>query len=121
MNELLNKFLGMNAETRERTIAAVVIYILNFLVVFNIISFSDMQIDLLAKGITVIITAIVWWLSHYKNNDYTEEAVIGTGITRQLKAEKQEGYIGDRFYTAEDFDDSVEGELEEVQLEEEDK
>jgi hypothetical protein len=35
----------------------------------------------------------------YFNNDYTEEARIGTGITRQLKAEQKEDYIGDYFFT----------------------
>ena len=55
---------------------------------------------------TVTATAIVFWY----NNDFTEEACTGTGVTRQLKAQKQAGYIGDFFY--EDRDEE-EGETEE--------
>lgn len=49
------------------------------------------------------------FLTTYFNNDYTKEACEGTGITRQKKAEKKKGYIGDQFFTEED--DSVFGEL----------
>lgn len=110
MNNLLNKFLGMNTETRERTIAAIIMYILNFLVVFNIINVSDAQVDAIIKLGTVIVVGITWLISHYKNNDYTEEAVIGTGITRQLKLEKEDNYIGDFFFTEDYYDDAVEEE-----------
>ena len=40
-------------------------------------------------------------INTYYNNDYSEEACIGTGITRQLKAEKEAGYVGDFFFTDE--------------------
>ena len=43
---------------------------------------------------TVATAAIAFWY----NNDFTEEACIGTGVTRQLKAEKQADYVGDFFY-----------------------
>ena len=98
MNELIDKFLGMNAETRRRTVIAVVVYILDFLVVFHIIEFSSEQIQAVAQLVAMGATAVAWVLSHYKNNDFTEEGCIGTGITRQLKREKEEGYIGDSFY-----------------------
>lgn len=98
MNELIDKFLGMNAETRRRTVVAIVVYILDFLVVFHIIEFSSEQVQAVAQLVAMIVTGIAWFLSHYMNNDYTEEACIGTGVTRQLKREKEEGYIGDTFY-----------------------
>ena len=53
---------------------------------------------------TVAAAAIAFWY----NNDFTEEACIGTGVTRQLKAEKQADYVGDFFY-----EDEEEGEAEE--------
>ena len=53
---------------------------------------------------TVAAAAIAFWY----NNDFTEEACIGTGVTRQLKAEKQMDYVGDFFY-----EDEEEGEAEE--------
>jgi len=52
----------------------------------------------------VLAAAITFWY----NNDFTEEACIGTGITRQLKAEKQDGYVGDFFYTDEEEEEKVE-------------
>lgn len=115
MNDLINKFLGMNAETRERTVAAVVIYILNLLVTFNIIEFSNEQIDSIAQVAVLCATAVAWVLSHYKNNDFTEEALIGTGITRQLKLEKEDSYVGERFYNDEPYEEDVEEEEEDEQ------
>ena len=55
--------------------------------------------------LTIINDLVVSALTTYYNNNYTEEACIGTGITRQLKAEKQEGYIGDIFFT--DIDNEI--------------
>ena len=63
-------------------------------------------VAVVCAGIVVILGLIVDALTTYYNNDYTEEACVGTGITRQLKAEKEEGYIGDIFFT--DIDEVVE-------------
>lgn len=54
---------------------------------------------------TVISDFAVSALTTYYNQNYTEEACIGTGITRQLKAEQKKDYIGDIFFT--DIDDEV--------------
>ena len=54
---------------------------------------------------TIISDFAVSALTTYFNQDYTEEACIGTGITRQLKAEKKADYIGDVFFT--DIDNKV--------------
>ena len=59
----------------------------------------------LCAVIIVVSGLIVDVLTTYFNNDFTEEACEGTGITRQKKAEKKMGYIGDRFYDEEDEDD----------------
>ena len=61
---------------------------------------------------TIASDFVVSALTTYYNNDYTEEACIGTGITRQLKAEKYEDYVGDYFYTEEDDEDEGEQENE---------
>ena len=50
---------------------------------------------------TIISDFAVSALTTYFNQDYTEEACIGTGVTRQLKAEKKNNYIGDFFYSEE--------------------
>lgn len=55
--------------------------------------------------LTIISDFAVSALTTYFNQDYTEEACIGTGITRQLKAEQKKDYIGDIFFT--DIDDEV--------------
>ena len=80
----------MNAETRARTVTAIVTAVLDFLAAFHIVHFSDAQTDAIYKIVLTIVTAFVWaYASHYKNNDFTEEACEGTGLTRILKAEKK--------------------------------
>lgn len=54
-------------------------------------------------GIKLIVALLAITYTGWKNHDFTVEACIGTGITRQLKAEKRDDYIGDYFYT--DVDD----------------
>lgn len=102
MKDIINKFVGMDEGTRKDTIAAFIVAVLDFLTAFNIIHFDELQIQAIYKLLLVIVTAIVWgYCSHYKNNNFTEEGCIGTGITRQLKKEKEENYIGDVFFTQE--------------------
>ena len=50
-------------------------------------------------GIKLIVALLAITYTWWKNHDFTEEACVGTGITRQLKAEKKDGYIGDYFYS----------------------
>ena len=50
-------------------------------------------------GIKLVVALLAITYTGWKNHDFTEEACIGTGITRQLKAEKGDGYIGDYFYS----------------------
>ena len=100
MRDIINKFVGMNAETRARTITAFIVALADFLAVFGVINFSDAQLDAIKNLVLMVVTGFVWaYCSHYKNNDYTEGAVRGTGITRQINNERKEGYIGERFYT----------------------
>jgi hypothetical protein len=56
---------------------------------------------------TILSDFAVSALTTYCNQDYTEEACIGTGITRQLKAEKNINYAGEYFYDNESLDDEV--------------
>ena len=49
----------------------------------------------LCAVIIVVSGLVVDALTTYFNNDFTEEACQGTGITRQLKAQKKDDYIGD--------------------------
>ena len=90
MNNIINKLIGMDAGTRARTVTALVTAILDFLAAFHIVNFNDAQTDAIYKIVLTIVTAFVWgYASHYKNNDFSEEACEGTGLTRLLKAEKK--------------------------------
>lgn len=92
MKNIINRLIGMDAGTRTRTITALVTAVLDFLTAFGIVNFSDAQTDAIYKIVLTIVTAFVWgYSSHYKNNDFTEEACEGTGLTRLLKAEKKAG------------------------------
>ena len=92
MKNIINRLIGMNAETRARTVTAFVTAVLDFLAAFHIVHFNDAQTDAIYKIVLTIVTAFVWgYASHYKNNDYTAEACEGTGLTRLLKAEKKAG------------------------------
>lgn len=62
----------------------------------------------LCAGIIVLSGLAVDALTTYYNNDYTEEGCIGTGVTRHLKKQREEGYIGDVFL------DTIEEEHEEA-------
>ena len=53
-------------------------------------------------AVKLIVALLAITYTAWKNHDFTEEACIGTGITRQMKAEKADDYIGDRFYADED-------------------
>lgn len=50
-------------------------------------------------GIKLVVALLAITYTGWKNHDFSDEACIGTGITRQLKAEKKEGYVGDYFYS----------------------
>ena len=88
----------MNKGTRIRTALGILTTINTVLAVTDVTQFGNEKLTLAYKIISVLVNAIVVAINTYYNNDYTEEACIGTGIARQMKAEKKEGYIGDSFY-----------------------
>ena len=77
----------------------------------------------LTDGVKLIVALLAITYTGWKNHDFTPEACIGTGITRQLKAEKRDDYVGDYFFTEpeddepiddiDDIDDEEEGEEDE--------
>lgn len=99
MKDAIYKFIGMDAETRKQTIVAIITAVVDFLSAFHIIEFTDEQVQAIYKLALCLVTAFVWaYYSHYKNNNFTEEGCIGTGVTRQLKREKDKEYAGEIFY-----------------------
>ena len=101
----------MNKGTRIRTVLGILTTINTVLAVTDVAQFGNDKLTLIYKIVSVLVNAIVVGINTYYNNDYSEEACIGTGITRQLKAEKKSNYAGEIFYSeelTEDDEDIVE-------------
>lgn len=98
----------MNSGTIIRTVLIIASSLNMALAATDVTQFNNPTVDLIYKILSVAVNFVVVFCSHYYNNDYTEEACIGTGITRQLKAEKCEDYNGDFF-----FEDTEAGEVDE--------
>lgn len=97
----------MNNGTKIRTALAIATSVNMALATIDVAQFGNEKVNTAYKIISVIVNAIVVGLVAYYNNDYTEEACIGTGLTRQLKAEKEDGYIGDTFLDTFEEDEEV--------------
>lgn len=106
----------MNTGTIIRTILAVATVINSGAIATGIAEFENPTVNLIYKILSFCATAVILFINTWYNNDYTEEACIGTGITRQLKAEKKDDYIGDRFFDEEFLDQNEEGEDEQDAL-----
>ena len=95
----------MNKGTKIRTALRILVSIYSAFCVHQVAisQLGDMLgipwLAMLCAIIVVILGLVVDALTTYYNNDYTEEACIGTGVTRQLKAEGSDDYIGDIFFT----------------------
>lgn len=89
MKDIIYKYIGLDAETRKQTIMALITAILDFLTAFHFIEFTDEQLQAIYKMALCIVTAIVWgYCSHYKNNNYTPEAVVSTITMRDAKTKR---------------------------------
>lgn len=99
----------MNFGTKIRTILAVATCLNTALMATDVAQFHNDTVNLIYRILSVILNFIVVACVTWYNNDYTPEACEGTGLTRQMKAEKADGYIG------EVFDDLDEEEVEDEQ------
>ena len=98
----------MNKGTKIRTILAIATTINTVLMAIDVTGFNNETVDLVYKILSVVVNAVIIAINTYYNNDYTEEACIGTGITRQLKAEKTLAYDGEIFFE-EAQDENIQG------------
>ncbi len=89
----------MNTGTIIRTILVIATSLNTALMATDITGFSSPTLDMIYKVASVALNFIIVFCATYYNNDYSEEACIGTGITRQLKAEQKADYVGERMYT----------------------
>ena len=80
----------MNAGTKIRTLLAVATCLNTALMATDIAQFHNAKLDLAYRIVSVILNFIIVACVTWYNNDYTEEACEGTGLTRALKAEEVE-------------------------------
>lgn len=93
----------MNNGTIIRTVLAVATVINTGAIASGIAEFDNPTVNFWYKILSFAATAVILFVNTYYNNDYTEEALYGTGITRQKKAEKDPNYVGDRMFP--DYDE----------------
>lgn len=95
----------MNFGTKLRTVLAIATSLNTALMATDLTGFHNGAVDTVYKVVSIILNFVVVACVTYYNNDYTKEACLGTGLTRQLKAEKKPDYVGEVFF------ESGEGEL----------
>ena len=100
----------MNSGTKIRTALLAVAIINQAISQVGEPDFGDETANMVYRIVSYIFTVAAAAIAFWYNNDFTEEACIGTGITRQLKAEKKENYFGDFFYTEEEEEEAEEDE-----------
>ena len=105
----------MNKGTIIRTILVIATCFNTALMATDVTQFENATLNLIYKILSVVANFIIVFCATWYNNDYTEEAAIGTGVTRQLKAEQSDDYVGDYFFDDDDEDD------EELAVEDEDE
>ena len=89
----------MNKGTIIRTILVVASCLNTALMATDVAQFHNETVNLIYRIASVVLNFVIVGISTYYNNDYTEEACRGTAMTRQLKAEQKDDYIGERFFT----------------------
>lgn len=106
----------MNTGTKLRTALAIATSLNTALLATDITSFENPTLDLWYKVASIILNFIIVAIATYYNNDYTDEAMIGTDVTRMLKVdpeamavvETEDGYEADDPEEDEEADDEME-------------
>ena len=80
----------MTQRTKIMTIVAVVAFVNMMLSVFDSSVLNEFpRAQIVYKILSAVFAAAAWACSHYFNQDFTEEACIGSGVTANLKAQKK--------------------------------
>jgi len=87
----------MNRGTIIRTVLVIATCFNTALMATDVAQFHNATLDLIYKVLSVVANFVIVFCATYFNNDYTEEACAGTGLTRHLKALKDEDYVGEDF------------------------
>ena len=105
--------LGMNTGTKIRTRVAIIALVNQGFAMIGDYDFGNETANLVYRIVSFVFLLGAYVTSHWYNNDFTPEACIGTGVTRQLKAEGRADYIGDYFFDEDCLDEAEEGEEDE--------
>ena len=92
----------MNKGTRIRTVVLAIAIINQAISQVGEPDFGNETANTVYRIVSYIFTVLAAAAAFWYNNDFTEEACIGTAITRQLKQEQGADYIGDIFFTDKD-------------------
>lgn len=105
----------MNVGTKIRTVLAIATCLNTALMATDVAQFHNETVNFIYRILSVVLNFIIVACVTWYNNDYTPEACEGTGLTRQLKLEKNENYVGDFFFPEEEVvaeEDIVSADLE---------
>ena len=91
----------MNRGTRIRTAVLAIAVMNQAISQVGEPDFGNETANLVYRIVSYVFMVLAAAIAFWYNNDFTEEACRGTGLTRQLKAEKKDDYIGDFFYSDE--------------------
>ena len=80
----------MNTGTKVRTILAIATCLNTALMATDVAQFHSPKLDLAYRIVSVILNFIIVACVTWYNNDYTDAACEGTGLTRMLKAKEVE-------------------------------
>lgn len=98
----------MNRGTKIRTVVLFIAIVNQAISQVGDPDFGNETANLVYRIVSYIFTVAAAVMALWYNNDFTEEACRGTAVTRQLKLEKEDDYIGDRFFTDEEEGESDE-------------
>ena len=101
----------MNTGTKIRTVLVIATCFNTALMACDFAQFHNPTIDMIYRVLSVVANFIIVFCATWFNNDYTDEACMGTGVTRQLKAEQCPSYIGDYFFEGEEEEDDEQNDL----------
>lgn len=100
----------MNTGAIIRTILVIATCLNTAMMATDFAQFHNATVDMVYKIVSVVLNFVIVACATYYNNDYSEEGAIGTGITRQLKAEKDENYCGEKFFDVMDEEEAEDDE-----------
>lgn len=91
----------MDIGTKIRTIARFAVSAYTAFCVWQTVvdGFGNKTVSLVWAVLIILFGWLVDFATTWYNNDFTEAGSIGTGVTRQIKKELEEDYVGDRFFT----------------------